>query len=252
MIIFFFRRCWDDHFFSVGGEMIIFFPSVVRWSFFSCRCWDDHFFPVGVEMIIFFPSVLRWPFFSRRCWDDHFFSVGVGMTIFSRLSASKMQCSGHDLSRLPTCSTQRAMQILQTIYGSGIPQPTGVFRTSWSLDPNFLMSFSDWPIFFTRQDYATMCAPVLDRLFISGEACSPDFFGFTHGAYFEGVRAAEEVLQVWVFSFCTCSATECVFWAYFNAIFLHIFVFFVLFFHTSGIFQRVFAIFPTCAMTSTH
>jgi polyamine oxidase len=93
-------------------------------------------------------------------------------------------------------SIDRAMQILQLLYGTGIPQPIDVFRTSWSSDPSFLMSYSDWPVHFTRNDYALMCAPVNGQVFISGEACSPDFFGYTHGGYFEGIRAAEEVLEV--------------------------------------------------------
>jgi monoamine oxidase len=43
-------------------------------------------------------------------------------------------------------------------------------------------------------DRATLSAPVDNRLFFAGEACSPNFFSTAHGAYMSGVAAAEAVL----------------------------------------------------------
>ena len=41
---------------------------------------------------------------------------------------------------------------------------------------------------------ALLAAPVDDRLFFAGEACSPNFFSTAHGAYMTGVVAAEAAL----------------------------------------------------------
>jgi monoamine oxidase len=43
---------------------------------------------------------------------------------------------------------------------------------------------------------AVLAAPVDDRLFFAGEACSPHFFSTAHGAYESGVTAAEQVLKL--------------------------------------------------------
>jgi monoamine oxidase len=42
---------------------------------------------------------------------------------------------------------------------------------------------------------AVLAAPVEDRLFFAGEACSPDDFSTAHGAYLTGAAAAEAVLK---------------------------------------------------------
>ena len=43
-------------------------------------------------------------------------------------------------------------------------------------------------------DRARLTAPVDDRLFFAGEACSPNFFSTAHGAFMTGVAAAEAAL----------------------------------------------------------
>jgi monoamine oxidase len=43
-------------------------------------------------------------------------------------------------------------------------------------------------------DRAVLAAPVDDRLFFAGEACSPNFFSTAHGAWLSGITAAEAAL----------------------------------------------------------
>jgi monoamine oxidase len=43
---------------------------------------------------------------------------------------------------------------------------------------------------------AVLAAPVDDRLFFAGEACSPHFFSTAHGAYESGVTAAGQILAL--------------------------------------------------------
>jgi monoamine oxidase len=44
-------------------------------------------------------------------------------------------------------------------------------------------------------DRAVLAAPVDDRIFFAGEACSPNFFSTVHGAFESGFAAAEAVLR---------------------------------------------------------
>jgi len=39
-----------------------------------------------------------------------------------------------------------------------------------------------------------LAAPVDDRLFFAGEACSPNFFSTAHGAWLSGITAADAAL----------------------------------------------------------
>ena len=39
-----------------------------------------------------------------------------------------------------------------------------------------------------------LAAPVDNRLFFAGEACSPNFFSTAHGAFMTGIAAAEAAL----------------------------------------------------------
>jgi polyamine oxidase len=77
-----------------------------------------------------------------------------------------------------------------------IPKPNGFLLPKWHSDPLFRGSYSNWPAGYLKALQAQLSAPVGDgRLVFSGEATSCEYYGFLHGAYFEGIRAAKEVLQ---------------------------------------------------------
>lgn len=72
---------------------------------------------------------------------------------------------------------------------------TAAAWTRWADDPLVRGSYS-----YARPGHAgaraRLAAPVGDRLFFAGEACSPHRFSTAHGAYESGVAAAEQVLAV--------------------------------------------------------
>jgi len=64
--------------------------------------------------------------------------------------------------------------------------------TAWFLDPHARGSYSAaLPGHAHRR--ADLAAPLDDRLFFAGEACSPDFFSTCHGAHLSGIAAAAAV-----------------------------------------------------------
>jgi monoamine oxidase len=65
--------------------------------------------------------------------------------------------------------------------------------TAWQSDPWSRGSYS-YALPGHADDRAVLAAPVDDRLFFAGEACSPNFFSTAHGAWFSGITAAEAVL----------------------------------------------------------
>ncbi|HJU18300.1 MAG TPA: NAD(P)/FAD-dependent oxidoreductase [Stellaceae bacterium] len=65
--------------------------------------------------------------------------------------------------------------------------------TAWRRDPWARGSYS-YALPGHAGDRAVLAAPVEDRLFFAGEACSPNFFSTAHGAYLTGLAAAAAVL----------------------------------------------------------
>jgi monoamine oxidase len=66
-------------------------------------------------------------------------------------------------------------------------------NSAWRSDPFALGSYS-YALPSHADDRARLAAPVDDRLFFAGEACSPHFFSTAHGAYETGTAAAEATL----------------------------------------------------------
>lgn len=93
-------------------------------------------------------------------------------------------------------SISRTMVALRTMFGQNIPEPIEAKRSDWSQNPDFLMSYTNWPVGWSDEDYLTMCSSIDDAVFFGGEACSLDFFGYTHGAFYRGYDVADEVLRI--------------------------------------------------------
>ncbi|KAJ7707534.1 amine oxidase [Mycena rosella] len=86
------------------------------------------------------------------------------------------------------------LDVLATMFpNTTIPAPTAFFFPRWFSDPLYRGSYSNWPASFVSPHHTNLRANVGKRLWFSGEATSQRYFGFLHGAYFEGVDAGERV-----------------------------------------------------------
>jgi monoamine oxidase len=65
--------------------------------------------------------------------------------------------------------------------------------TFWRTDPFARGSYSH-ALPGHADDRFVLAAPVGDRLFFAGEACSPEFFSTAHGAYLTGIEAARQAI----------------------------------------------------------
>ena len=83
---------------------------------------------------------------------------------------------------------------LARLFGSDIrKQLAPLAATAWQRDPWARGSYS-YAVPGHADDRAELAAPVDDRLFFAGEACSPNFFSTAHGAWLSGITAAEAAL----------------------------------------------------------
>ncbi|KZT19152.1 amine oxidase [Neolentinus lepideus HHB14362 ss-1] len=91
------------------------------------------------------------------------------------------------------------LEVLGRMYpGVEIPEPTSFHIPHWLSDPLFRGSYSNWPAGFTRAQHAVVRAKTggRGRVWFAGEHTSERWFvGFLHGAYYEGVAAAEEIVE---------------------------------------------------------
>jgi polyamine oxidase len=76
--------------------------------------------------------------------------------------------------------------------GKPIPVPKRVYLTRWNSDPFAFGSYSYFPIGSTGKDMLTL-GESDGRLFFAGEHTSPKHYGYVHGGYLSGLRAAKEI-----------------------------------------------------------
>ncbi|KAJ6576638.1 amine oxidase [Mycena vulgaris] len=88
------------------------------------------------------------------------------------------------------------LDVLRVMFpNTTIPAPTAFFFPRWFSDPLYRGSYTNWPSSFVSPHHTNLRANVGTRLWFSGEAMSQKYFGFLHGAYFEGMDAGQRVAR---------------------------------------------------------
>ncbi|KAE8152320.1 hypothetical protein BDV25DRAFT_138010 [Aspergillus avenaceus] len=83
--------------------------------------------------------------------------------------------------------------VLQNMFPDvAVPEPTAFMYPRWSTEPWAYGTYSNWPMGTTLEMHQNLRANT-DRLWFAGEATSPSYFGFMHGAWFEGRAAGREI-----------------------------------------------------------
>ncbi|KAL8721307.1 MAG: hypothetical protein Q9225_001967 [Loekoesia sp. 1 TL-2023] len=85
------------------------------------------------------------------------------------------------------------LDVLRSMFGNeNVPDPVAFMYPRWSLEPWAYGSYSDWPPGTTLEMHQNLRANV-DRLYFAGEATSAEYFGFLHGAWFEGQAVGDTI-----------------------------------------------------------
>ncbi|KAL8834954.1 MAG: hypothetical protein Q9170_003531 [Blastenia crenularia] len=78
------------------------------------------------------------------------------------------------------------LDVLRDMFGAeNVPEPIAFLYPRWSLEPWAYGSYSNWPPGTTLEMHQNLRANV-GNLYFAGEATSAEYFGFLHGAWFEG------------------------------------------------------------------
>lgn len=110
------------------------------------------------------------------------------------LFATLVQELSYTAERQSDEQTQKdAMAVLRKMFNNiTVPEPTAFMYPRWSNAPWSYGSYSNWPPATTLEMHQNLRANV-GRLYFAGEATSASYFGFLHGAYFEGRDVAERI-----------------------------------------------------------
>ncbi|KAK4692806.1 polyamine oxidase, partial [Lecanoromycetidae sp. Uapishka_2] len=89
----------------------------------------------------------------------------------------------------------QVLEVLRNMFGAAnVPDPIAFLYPRWSLEPWAYGSYSNWPPATSLEMHENLRAN-LGRLYFAGEATSTEYYGFLHGAWFEGQAVAEEILD---------------------------------------------------------
>ena len=86
-----------------------------------------------------------------------------------------------------------AMEILRTIYGNDIPEPSNVIISNFTTNPRFLGTYTTFSPGVPESIFDDILEPVNGRLYFAGDSLNRTHYGFTHGAYGSGVNVGREV-----------------------------------------------------------
>ncbi|CDH59707.1 polyamine oxidase [Lichtheimia corymbifera JMRC:FSU:9682] len=167
--------------------------------------------------------------FDHKFWDDWQFALYAGndtreYTVWQNLNApgylphqnqdddnilmvTATYKASERLERLPDAQVaDEIMQVLQRMFPhKSLPRPTGIVVPRWHTNPLFRGSYSNWPIGMLVEHHENMRAPLpiddnddaptFPRLWFAGEAMSPEYYGYLHGAWIEGQNIAGKILE---------------------------------------------------------
>ena len=86
------------------------------------------------------------------------------------------------------------MAHLKLVYGSHVPHPSNIIVPNWASSKFFYGSYSILQKNTTHQDFVALRANV-GPIFFAGEATHEVYQGYIHGAYYEGMNRAYDVIQ---------------------------------------------------------
>jgi len=87
---------------------------------------------------------------------------------------------------------EQAYQVLKKVYPNAT-RPIEMKRNDFSINPNFLGSYSYQIAGINENDYKAMDHPVQQSIYFAGEAYQRWEFGYAHGAYDSGLGAAKNI-----------------------------------------------------------
>lgn len=150
---------------------------------------DQIFWNKSTQFFLYADPIERGYYPIFQSLDGPGFLEGSGIFFVTVVDQQSYQVESQD----DETTKAQVMAVLRDMFGAeNVPDPIAFMYPRWSLEPWAFGSYSNWPPGTTLEMHQNLRAN-LGRLFFAGEATSTEYYGFLHGAFFEGQAVAEEI-----------------------------------------------------------
>ncbi|ODA83470.1 hypothetical protein RJ55_01984 [Drechmeria coniospora] len=165
------------HKFSMGTYTKIFFQ------------FDETFWPTDKEYFLYASPTTRgyWAQWQSLSTDGFLPGSNILFATVTGDESYRLEQLSDDEAKLEGLAVLRQMFPDRTV-----PEPTAFTYPRWTKTAWSRGSYSNWPVGTTLEMHQNLRANV-GRLWFAGEATSAAYFGFLHGAWFEGREAGEQI-----------------------------------------------------------
>jgi polyamine oxidase len=147
------------------------------------------FWPEDTQFLLYADPNTRGYYPVWQSLDTPGFLPGSGI-----LFATVVDQQSYRAERMTDAAVQEeVLKVLYSMFGrENVPDPIAFLMPRWSTTPWAYGSYSNWPPGMTLEMHQNLRSNV-GRLWFAGEATSAEYFGFLHGAWFEGREVGEKI-----------------------------------------------------------
>lgn len=146
---------------------------------------NETFWPKDKQFMLYADPVQRGYYTIWQSLSTEGFMPGSNILFATLVDEQSYRVEAQD----DETTKQEALDVLRKMFPDvEVPEPTAFHYPRWSQNPWSYGSYSNWPAGTTLEMHQNLRANV-DRLYFAGEHTSVQYFGFLHGAYFEGKEA---------------------------------------------------------------
>jgi len=88
------------------------------------------------------------------------------------------------------------MNDLKAMFGTNIPQPVSMHKTTWHTNPFSLGAYPHLAPGSDLSDCNILASPINNKVFFAGDATSEKYMATAHGAYISGIDAANNIIKL--------------------------------------------------------
>ncbi|XP_038724685.1 polyamine oxidase 1-like [Tripterygium wilfordii] len=86
------------------------------------------------------------------------------------------------------------MMVLKKMFGNHIPDPQDILVPRWWTHRLYRGTYANWPSRFNKKSHDQLGEPV-GPIYFTGEYLSSEYLGYINGAYLEGIKTANDVID---------------------------------------------------------
>lgn len=151
---------------------------------------DKVFWNTSYQFFLYADPYVRGYFPIWQSLDGPGFLPGSGIIFVTVIQEQSYRVESQDDKE----TKEEVLAVLRKMFGAeNVPEPIAFMYPRWTLEPWAYGSYSNWPPGTTLEMHQNLRAN-LGRLYFAGEATSAEYFGFLHGAYFEGQTVAKSIV----------------------------------------------------------